>query len=169
MRSTCSKQTPTAGPSQEIPYDDHGGQEASGRLPSGRVMARVPVQPPSWTRLALEQLAVLEFGVFLTASPWLSITNRGDGHPVLVLPGFTGSDRSTQPLRTFLRSRGYHVYGWDLGSNVGPYRRIVRGVTRRLEHVEERHSAPVSLIGWSLGGIYARELARSHPTSVRQV
>jgi pimeloyl-ACP methyl ester carboxylesterase len=128
-----------------------------------------PVRPPPWRRLALEQLALYEYGLFLAVAPMLTFGHRGDGHPVLVLPGFTGSDYSTRPLRAFLRAKGYFVHGWDLGPNVGPRRRIVEGVDRRLAEVAARHGTTVSLIGWSLGGIYARELARARPEAVRQV
>ena len=103
---------------------------------------------------------MFELGAFLAASPLLRIIGRGDRHPVLVLPGFTADDRSTAPLRWFLRSQGYWTHGWQLGSNYGPTRRIIQGLDERLEEIYERHERTVTVIGWSLGGIYARMLAR---------
>jgi pimeloyl-ACP methyl ester carboxylesterase len=127
------------------------------------------VREPSPVLQALEQLAMLEFGAFLASSPFLRAAGRGDRHPVLVLPGFAGSDRSTVPLRAVLRSHGYWVHGWGLGRNVGPTAAIVEGLEKRLVTLYERHGVKVSLVGWSLGGIYARELGRLHPQAVRQV
>jgi pimeloyl-ACP methyl ester carboxylesterase len=88
---------------------------------------------------------------------------------VLVLPGFTADDRSTAPLRWFLRGQGYWTHGWDLGQNMGPTRRVVQGIESRLLELHERHGRAVTVVGWSLGGIYARTLARKHPEQVRQV
>ena len=119
-------------------------------------------------RLA-ESRAWFELGAFAAAAPLLRAVGRGDRHPVLVLPGFTASDRSTAPLRSTLIAQGYWVHGWRLGPNVGPTDRLLSGIEERLAEVHARHGRPVSLIGWSLGGIYARELAREHPESVRQV
>jgi pimeloyl-ACP methyl ester carboxylesterase len=110
-----------------------------------------------------------ELGAWAATLPLLRRAPRGDGHPVLVLPGFTGGDRSTRPLRWFLRDRGYHVHGWRLGLNLGPTDRVVDGLAARLEALAERHGAPMSLVGWSLGGIYAREIARAVPDGVRSV
>ena len=121
------------------------------------------------SRLALESRAVFELGAFVAASPVLRFIGRGDRHPVLVLPGFTASDQSTVPLRATLRAQGYWVHGWGLGRNMGPDQRVVDGIVSRLEEVHERHGRTVSLVGWSLGGVYARSLARSHPHAVRQV
>jgi len=94
---------------------------------------------------------------------------RGDGHAVLVLPGFLAGDFSTAPLRRFLRSLCYDARGWKLGVNLGPNARLREALVARLVHLAERHGRRVSLIGWSLGGIYARELARAHPERVRVV
>jgi pimeloyl-ACP methyl ester carboxylesterase len=99
----------------------------------------------------------------------LNSAPRGDGRGVLVLPGLLADDVSTRPLRGFLRRLDHRVYGWGLGRNRGPTREVVDGLPRRLEHVAERTGQPVSLIGWSLGGILARELARRHPDVVQQV
>ena len=98
------------------------------------------------------------------ARPLLSRAPRGDGRGVLVLPGLLADDASTGPIRRFLRRLDHRVYGWGLGRNVGPTREVVEALPRRLEHVMDRTGGqPVSLIGWSLGGILARELARQHP------
>ena len=129
---------------------------------------RVITAPDPLLQLA-ESRAFFEMGAFLAASPLLRAMGRGDRHPVLVLPGFTAGDRSTAPLRLVLRSQGYWTHGWRLGANVGPTARIITGLQARLEELWERHERPVSIVGWSLGGIYARELARVRPDRVRQV
>jgi pimeloyl-ACP methyl ester carboxylesterase len=140
--------------------------------PQGTTPARAadrPVVPPSMRLLVREPLAVAEFAAFLAASPLLRLVGRGDRRPVLVVPGFISSDRATTPLRWFLRGQGYWVHGWELGWNIGPRQRIVDGIATRLAAVHERHHRPVTVIGWSLGGIYAREIARANPAAVRQV
>ena len=128
-----------------------------------------PTQPPSRELLLLEVRALWELAAFVASYPMLRLAPRGDGHPVLVLPGWLASDSSTQPLRWFLRRRGYHAHGWRLGRNHGPTAEIVGGMAERLTQLRARHGRPVSLVGWSLGGIYARELARRRPEDVRQV
>jgi len=88
---------------------------------------------------------------------------------VLVLPGLLASDRSTALLRRYLRRMGYQVRGWSLGRNMGPTDAVLDELPRALTDLAERAGGPVSLVGWSLGGIYARELARKHPAQTRQV
>lgn len=116
-----------------------------------------------------ESRALFEAGAFYASSPLLRLLGRGDRHPVLVMPGFTASDLSTAPLRWTIRSQGYWAHGWNLGMNVGPTDRIFDGIHQRLERLHERHEKPVSIVGWSLGGVYARELARNNPAAIRQV
>ena len=130
---------------------------------------RGPVEPPSQLLRLAESRAVFEFGAFVAAAPWLRLVGRGDRHPVLVLPGFTASDRSTMALRSLLASQGYWAHGWGLGQNIGPTDAVLDGIHERLASLHERHGRAVSIVGWSLGGIYARELARQHPERVRLV
>ena len=130
--------------------------------------AETLLPPPVWL-LALEGRAWLELAAFVPGLPLLAGAPHGDGHPVLVLPGWLASDMSTRPMRTFLRGRGYHVHGWRLGRNVGATPGVMAGLAARLHAVHARHGRSVSLVGWSLGGIYARELARRFPDEVRQV
>lgn len=105
--------------------------------------------------------------------PWsmgmLAKAPSGDGHPVLVLPGFTASDVSTAPMRQFLRRKGYAVHPWRLGRNLGPIGDIEPQIHGRLQDLAEEYGEKVSIIGWSLGGIYAREVARAFPDLTRQV
>ena len=124
--------------------------------------------PHCLLRLA-ESRAIFEAGAFAASSPILRLLGRGDNHPVLVLPGFTAGDLSTVPLRMTIRSQGYWAHGWNLGLNIGPTDRIFDGIHDRLAQLHDRHNKPVSIVGWSLGGIYARELARDNPEAVRQV
>jgi predicted alpha/beta hydrolase family esterase len=119
--------------------------------------------------LALEGRAWFELAALIPSLPLLAGTPRADGHPVLVIPGYLASDRSTGALRAFLRQRGHHAHAWRLGLNLGPSPRIASGLGARLRELRARHGRTVSLVGWSLGGIYARELARRMPADVRQV
>ena len=113
--------------------------------------------------------AVGDYGLYLAALPLISRLPRGDGHPVLVLPGLLADDISTRTLRAVLRRLGYDAQGWGLGRNIGPTAACVNGTRDLLTHLSDKHQRPVSLIGWSLGGIFARDLARQSPESVRQV
>jgi pimeloyl-ACP methyl ester carboxylesterase len=132
-------------------------------------MASEPIAPPARHLLLLEGRAVLELAAMLTAYPFLLRAPRGDGHPVIVFPGFMAGDFSTRALRRFLRDKGYATHGWRLGRNLGPSPTLVTGMVERLRDIRARYGRPVSLIGWSLGGIYARELARRFRDDVRQV
>ena len=113
--------------------------------------------------------AARELGEFVWARRRLAGGLRGDGRPVLVLPGFIGSDGSTFALRRLLRALGYHVHAWKLGRNWGPTDAIIDGLGTRVRGLLEQHGQPLSLIGHSLGGVYAREIARAAPGAVRQV
>ena len=128
-----------------------------------------PLSPPSRALLLLEIRAVWELGAFFAMAPMLRLAPAGDGHPVLVLPGLAASDVSTQGLRAFLSDRGYAAHGWQLGRNAGPRPGVEAALQRRLAELHERHGRKVSIIGWSLGGIFAREVARRAPQQVRSV
>jgi pimeloyl-ACP methyl ester carboxylesterase len=131
--------------------------------------ATAHLRPPPLRRAAMEWLSVYEVSAFHPASPLFAFVKSGDGHPVLILPGFVGSDRSTAPLRQLLRMRGHDAHGWLLGANYGAHAPVMSGMYRRLEHLHERTGRMVTIVGWSLGGMFARELARDRPTIVRQV
>ncbi|MBB4153276.1 pimeloyl-ACP methyl ester carboxylesterase [Sphingomonas jinjuensis] len=129
-------------------------------------------QPPS-ALLAMTELprALVELGALPLAAPLLASAPRGDGHPVLVLPGFVTSDASTAVMRAYLNRLGYDAHAWELGRNLGP-RAIGREgekLIARLKAIHEATGQRVSLIGWSLGGIMARLLASRLPDAVRQV
>jgi len=126
--------------------------------------------PPSRGLFVTEPVrGLVDLAALLVAAPWLVTAPRGDGHGVLVLPGLLASDTSTLPLRSYLGWLGYDVRGWDLGRNRGPTEEVLAGMPRALLAQARRTERPVSLIGWSLGGLYAREMARLHPRQVRQV
>jgi pimeloyl-ACP methyl ester carboxylesterase len=135
----------------------------------GNHSAHEPVRAPGPLLQFLEQRVPFEVGALLAASPFLRLVGRGDRHPVMVMPGFTGGDMSTVALRWNIRQWGYWAHGWGLGANLGPTREILLGIESRLHEIFERHGRTVSLVGWSLGGIFARELGRAFPEEVRQV
>ena len=134
--------------------------------------SRTPVKPPS-ALLAFTELprALAELGSLPLASPLLYSAPRGDGHPVLVLPGFVTTDISTGVLRRYLDRLGYDAHAWELGRNLGPRAIGVQGerLIERLDTVHALTGKTVSLIGWSLGGVMARQVARRRPDAVRQV
>ena len=103
----------------------------------------------------------------LAAGPLLAASARGDGQWVVVLPGLGGSDASTAPLRWFLGRLGYRVVGWGLGRNEGFGRHVIDGLDALLS--ARAVAGPVSLVGWSLGGVHAVELAQRRPDAVRSI
>lgn len=112
--------------------------------------------------------AMAELSISLPFRKIYNKTEQGDGHPVLVLPGFMAGKRSTGPLRKFLKNQGYEVYDWGLGRNYGKLA-YKEALVAYLEDLFEEHEARISLVGWSLGGVFARELAKERPDLVRQV
>ncbi|MEM9292791.1 MAG: alpha/beta hydrolase [Acidobacteriota bacterium] len=127
------------------------------------------LSPPSLLLSALEGRALYELAATAIAYPWLRKAPRGDGSPVLAFPGFLATDFSTRPLRAFLKDLGYYVHGWKLGRNLGPKGDLEERMQARLAEVYGKHQRKVALVGWSLGGLYAREIARSRPELVRCV
>ncbi|MDD0817042.1 alpha/beta hydrolase [Curvibacter sp. HBC28] len=134
-----------------------------------RAASQLSGRPPALLAL-LEGRAMLEFLSMPLALPWLlRQLPRGDGHPVLVLPGLMASDASTLPLRQFLALLGYDAHGWGLGSNLGPRSHVRPRLADKLQQLYDMEQRKVSIIGWSLGGVFARELARDLPGLTRQV
>ena len=126
-------------------------------------------RPPSKWLLMMETRSIFELGAFWASSPLLNTLPKGDGHPVLVLPGFLASSVSTWSLRLALRSSGYAVYDWRQGRNKGIHPETISRLLDRIDSIYQKHQRKVSLVGWSLGGTYARELAKQCPDKIRTV
>jgi pimeloyl-ACP methyl ester carboxylesterase len=90
-----------------------------------------------------------------------------DGPPVLVIPGFLCSDETTLALRKQLAAAGFRVHGWKMGWNLGARADTLDRLRQRVESLG--HNKPILIVGWSLGGLYAREFARYYPDRVRAV
>src|SRR6185295_16086859 len=110
-----------------------------------------------------------EFGATLAAWPILSQAARGDGHSIVVFPGLAASDVTTVPLRTFLDTHGYDAHGWKLRFNFGPRKGVLEASIERVRRFRRESGRRVSLVGWSLGGVFAREIAKLIPEEVRCV
>jgi pimeloyl-ACP methyl ester carboxylesterase len=127
------------------------------------------LKAPNAFLIALEARAPWELGATIATWPLLKQAPEGDGHPVIVFPGLGAGDMTTAPMRNFLDALGYETHGWDLGRNLGPREGVIE---RSLENVAEIYAKTrrkVTLIGWSLGGVYAREFAKALPDKVRAV
>ncbi len=131
------------------------------------VVAESPSRRPA--SRAFELLAPAEYGLFAAVAPLFRRVDRARADTVLVMPGLVASDVSTRPLRRLLRRMGHRAVGWELGRNHGPTQEILDGIRRRLVEESDRAGGPITLVGWSLGGIYARYLATEHPGRIRQV
>ena len=128
------------------------------------------LRPPSRALLAAEGIrAMWEFGASLASLPILHSAPRGDGHSVLIFPGLIADDLSTEPLRRYLRAQGYDPHGWGLSRNLGPRPGVLDACRERIRDLRQKSGRKISLIGWSLGGIYAREMAKEMPRDVRCV
>jgi pimeloyl-ACP methyl ester carboxylesterase len=108
-------------------------------------------------------------GALAASLPLLRAAPRGEPHPVLVLPGLMASDLSTKALRGWIGRLGYPVVGWALGRNRGPTKEVNTELPALVARLAAEHGTPVSIVGWSLGGIFARRLARRAPRQIRQV
>ena len=140
-----------------MPADDSGAP-AEGRL-----------RAPSLGLLLAEIRGIFEFNASLMLSPLLMRAPRGDGHPVLTLPGFLASDLSMAPMRRYLRELGHDTYAWQMGRNFGGVSKMRTLLRARLGEIYAATGRKVSVVGWSLGGVYARDLALQAPEMVRNV
>jgi len=128
------------------------------------------VRRPSRALLLLEGRALLEMAAYFQAKPVLRrMVPTGDGHPVLIIPGFLAGDGSTNVLRSFLWDRQYAPHRWELGRNLIFSRERLAEIQERACELKRHYGVNLSVIGWSLGGLYARELARAQPEDIRQV
>ncbi|MBL7814292.1 MAG: hypothetical protein JNL70_04725 [Saprospiraceae bacterium] len=98
-------------------------------------------------------------------------THKGDGHPVLAVPGFLCTDYSMRYLRKFVNKLGYTAYGWELGRNMCDLKDLndLNRLNARVDEIYRKHNTKITLIGWSMGGVYVRELAKQRPHLFRQV
>jgi pimeloyl-ACP methyl ester carboxylesterase len=127
------------------------------------------LRAPGLGMLLAEARGIFEFNASLLLSPLLMRAPKGDGHPVLALPGFLASDLSMAPMRRFLKDLGYDTYAWQMGRNLGGVSRMRTGLRDRLAEIHNSTGHKVSIVGWSLGGVYARYLALQAPEMVRCV
>jgi pimeloyl-ACP methyl ester carboxylesterase len=111
----------------------------------------------------------VEYGWSWLLDRIVPVRATGAGRPVLVLPGFYATDGMTGLLRAHLRAHGYRAHGWGLGRNIGMTDTILDGVLARLDELHRRYGEPVSVVGWSFGGLLARWLAHQRPDAVRLV
>ena len=128
--------------------------------------AQVPA--PSKLLLAMEARVWGEMAHYAVARGALKRLPRGDGHAVLVIPGFGATDFSTAPLRRALNELGYQALGWEQARNLGMRSGLRDALNARVCDLAGRHGK-ITLIGWSLGGVFAREMARHQPDCVRRV
>jgi len=127
------------------------------------------LRPPNLGLFLAEGRGVFELNATLLMTPALLMAPRGDGHPVLVLPGLLASDVSTLILRRYLDLLGFSTHPWGFGRNTGGVYSMRDKLAKLLTSVHNATGRKVSLVGWSLGGVYARDLALRMPEMVRYV
>ena len=128
------------------------------------------MSPPPRRNLLFELTLPLSlFSLYRTRAQRESLNGKFPQHPVVVIPGFGASDRSTSALRGFLRNTGLWVHGWKQGYNHGRIGRLLPNIIQHIIKVSKRHDMPVILIGWSLGGLIAREVARQIPNRIHAI
>ena len=127
-------------------------------------------QPPSRLATLMELRAPLDWATILLRAPQLLKAPRGDGRPVVLLPGYGTDEAAMRPLGRYLEYLGYDVYDWDLGRNRGDVDGYIELMGKRVAEISgSLDGTPLTLIGWSLGGVIARETARLYEPYVREV
>lgn len=128
-----------------------------------------PDGPPSRASLAGEALSAIQIPRLLISAPRLARAPRGDGAPVVDIPGWKAPESSMAPIRAYLRWLGYDARTWGLGTNAGDPEGDARRMVASVAALARDAGRPVSLVGWSLGGVIAREVARQIPEHVARV
>jgi hypothetical protein len=124
---------------------------------------------PSWLSILLETRAPFELASLGLHAVALSTAAKGDGRPVMLVPGYMADDNSMWLLKRYLTFLGYRVYSSEMGRNLGNIKKDTQGIGKRCDTLSAELGAPVTLIGWSLGGVLSREAARLFSTNVREV
>jgi pimeloyl-ACP methyl ester carboxylesterase len=127
------------------------------------------LRAPGLFWMLAEARSLFELNSSLLLTPLLLQAPKGDGHPVLALPGFLASDLSMAPMRRYLKELGYDAYAWNMGRNLGGLSSLRSALRDLLKQIHETTERKVSIVGWSLGGVYARDLALQMPDMVRSV
>jgi pimeloyl-ACP methyl ester carboxylesterase len=127
------------------------------------------VGPPRLLDSILEPRAFLEMALLPASLPLLMEAPQGDGHPVLLLPGFLADETTLIALKVFLARKGYDVRTWGLGRNVGFRSKYVKALPQKLRHLHYKTGRKVSLVGWSLGGVFSILGAHEATECVRSV
>jgi len=127
------------------------------------------LQAPDPLRVLREARGLVELPRLLFRFPELARQPRGQGQPVLILPGYGAGDGSTAILKSYLRLLGYRARGWGLGRNTGSVSELLPRVLKRVASLARRNNQKVHLIGWSFGGYLARELARERADLVGRI
>lgn len=125
--------------------------------------------PPPLLHTALELRAPFELALLGPSLPMLLLAPRGDGHPVLLVPGFLSSEVPLLAMQAYLRNRGYSVDMWGFGRNVGLQRKHVAALEQKVRFMHHKHRRTVSIVGWSLGGAFALYVAHHAAECVRSV
>src|ERR1700721_3059615 len=127
------------------------------------------LRPPGLGLMLAEVRGIFEFNTSVLLSPLLMRAPRGDGHPVLALPGFLASDLSMAPMRRYLTELGYDAHAWHMGRNLGGLTRVRAALRERLAEIHASTGRKVTVMGWSLGGVSAPALALHAPDMVGYV
>src|SRR5260221_3041835 len=110
------------------------------------------LRPPGLGLLLAEARGIFEFNASVLFSPLLMRAPKGDGHPVLTLPGFLASDVSMAPMRRYLKELGYDTYAWKMGRNIGGFSRMRAALRDRLAAIPHHTRRKGSVCGSRLGG-----------------
>lgn len=132
-------------------------------------LSPAPHGPPRRSTFAGEALSGLQLPRLLLAAPRLARVTRGDGSPVVDIPGWRAPESSMAPIRAYLRWLGYDARTWGLGTNMGDPERDARLMSESVANLSKAAGGPVALVGWSLGGVIAREVSRLVPEHVSRV
>ena len=125
--------------------------------------------PPDLMHSLLEWRALAEMALLPTSWPLLLRAPRGDGHPVLLLPGFMADEKTLFALKYYLDYLGYHVETWGFGRNVGFQLKHAKALEQKVRYMHHKHGRKLSLVGWSLGGVFAMYATHRAPECVRSV
>lgn len=131
-------------------------------------MSKTPSRPSLFLCFTEVGRALTELGISYPIQSLRKKEGDGDGHPVMILPGFMSTKSSTVFLRDFIEKSGYTVYDWGVGRNLGKIE-YMDVLLKSIDAIYAKHHQKVSLVGWSLGGLFAREIAKARPDMIRQV